>query len=149
LTAQIRTLTPGQVASRTGLTVSALHFYEREGLITSHRTPGNQRRYERSVLRRLGVVKAAQALGIPLADVKRELAALPLDRQPGAKDWKVLAENWEADLTARIERLTRLRDYLSGCIGCGCLSTASCPLYNPDDKLAERGSGAVAIDQKI
>ncbi|MEE4213314.1 MAG: redox-sensitive transcriptional activator SoxR [Parvularcula sp.] len=142
-------LTPRAVATRTGLSVSALHFYEREGLIAAHRTAGNQRRYERSVLRRLALVKAAQALGIPLSEVKRQLAPLPVDRPPSQDDWEQVAEAWREGLTARIEKMTRLRDYLSGCIGCGCLSMAKCPLYNPDDKLAAKGSGAVAVDQKI
>jgi MerR family redox-sensitive transcriptional activator SoxR len=136
-----RALTPGQLAQRAGLSVSALHFYEKEGLIKASRTPGNQRRYDRAVLRRLGVIKAAQALGIPLADIKERLAGLPHDKAPSKADWAKVAEAWRDDLDLRIARLVRLRDSLSGCIGCGCLSVDACPLRNPDDRMAEEGPG--------
>ncbi len=141
-----RGLTPGQTAERAGLSVSALHFYEREGLIQSWRTSGNQRRYDREVLRRLGVIKAAQTLGIPLADVKEKLGALPHDKSARQADWARVAKAWRAELDQRIERLTRLRSALDGCIGCGCLSMKKCPLYNPDDRLGATGAGPRYIE---
>lgn len=140
-----RGLSPGEVAARAGLSVSALHYYEREGLIAAWRTEGNQRRYDRSALRRLGVIKAAQALGVPLAEIKKQLSGLPLDAAPKQRDWARVAKRWGADLDERIAQLTRLRKALDGCIGCGCLSVKSCPLYNPDDELGKRGTGAVYV----
>ncbi|WP_027483273.1 redox-sensitive transcriptional activator SoxR [Deinococcus pimensis] len=126
-------LTPAQTAQRSGLTVSALHFYERQGLIRSARTGGNQRRYTRDTLRRLAFIRAAQRVGVPLADIKRALDGLPAARTPTAEDWRRLSQTWQAELDARIATLTRLRDDLAGCIGCGCLSLTSCGLYNHDD----------------
>jgi len=117
-----KALTVGQVAERTGLAVSAIHFYEAKGLIQSRRSSGNQRRYTRDVLRRLAVIKIAQRTGIPLAEIAQALATLPEERTPNAKDWGRLSAQWREDLDKRIERLTLLRDQLSGCIGCGCLS---------------------------
>ncbi|NNU17385.1 redox-sensitive transcriptional activator SoxR [Parvularcula sp. ZS-1/3] len=143
-----RELTPGQAATRSGFSVSALHYYEREGLIRSARTAGNQRRYDRATLRRLGVIRAAQSLGIPLSEIKRRLDSLPHDKAASKADWANVAADWREDLTSRIERLTRLRDYLEGCIGCGCLSTDRCPLYNPDDVQGSAGSGPRLIDEK-
>lgn len=137
-----RLLSVGEVAARAGVAVSALHFYEREGLIQSIRTSGNQRRYPRSVLRRVAVVKAAQRVGIPLAEIAKALSALPDGRVPNAADWARLSRGWRLELNRRIEELTALRDHLDGCIGCGCLSVGKCPLYNPGDRLAERGPGA-------
>lgn len=137
-----RLLSVGEVAARAGVAVSALHFYEREGLIQSIRTSGNQRRYPRSVLRRVAVVKAAQRVGIPLAEIAKALSALPDGRVPNAADWARLSRGWRSELNRRIEELTALRDHLDGCIGCGCLSVGKCPLYNPGDRLAERGPGA-------
>ena len=134
-------LTPSQVAERAGVAVSALHFYEREGLIASERTAGNQRRYHRDVLRRLAFVRASQQLGISLARIKEALATLPGDRSPTKADWARLSRSWRDDLDARIDQLTRLRDSLDGCIGCGCLSLRSCALYNADDELATDGPG--------
>ncbi|MEM6913151.1 MAG: redox-sensitive transcriptional activator SoxR [Pseudomonadota bacterium] len=141
-----KALTPGQAANRAGLTVSALHFYEREGLISSWRTPGNQRRYDRAVLRRLGVIKTAQNLGIPLAEIREKLSALHPEDPPSRDDWAEVAQDWRADLSDRIAKLTRLRDALDGCIGCGCLSASKCPLYNPNDRAARRGTGARYIE---
>jgi MerR family redox-sensitive transcriptional activator SoxR len=143
-----KALTPGQLAKRAGTSVSALHFYEKEGLIKASRTPGNQRRYDRAVLRRLGVIKAAQALGIPLAQIKERLAALPHDKAPSTEDWAKVAEAWQDDLDRRIDRLVRLRDNLSGCIGCGCLSVDACPLRNPDDRMAAEGPGARWLEER-
>ncbi|WP_417310052.1 redox-sensitive transcriptional activator SoxR [Devosia sp.] len=137
-----RELSVGQVAQRSGVAVSALHFYERKGLIASHRTAGNQRRYDRDVLRRLAIIRIAQELGLPLAEIAEALAKVPMGHSPSAEDWRRMSASWHDRLDRRIVLLTRLRDELNGCIGCGCLSTASCPLFNPDDSLAEEGAGA-------
>ncbi len=134
-------LSVGEVAARSGLAVSAIHFYEKQGLIRSTRTGGNQRRYAREVLRRVAVIKAAQRLGIPLAAIRDALAALPRGRTPTAGDWRRLSGVWRAALDERIEQLTRLRGSLSECIGCGCLSLTACPLRNPGDELADEGCG--------
>ncbi len=134
-------LSVGEVAARAGIAVSALHFYERKGLIRSYRTAGNQRRYERDVLRRLAVIRLANELGIPLGRVATALAALPRGRTPTKEDWQALSATWKDELERRITLLTRLRDELTGCIGCGCLSTDRCPLFNPDDTLARDGAG--------
>lgn len=136
-----RELTVGQVAERSGLAVSALHFYERKGLIVSHRTAGNQRRYDRDVLRRLAIIRMAQELGIPLGEVGEALQRVPLGHTPSAEDWREMSRHWHERLDRRITLMTRMRDELSGCIGCGCLSTASCPLMNAGDRLAGEGSG--------
>lgn len=141
-----RPLTVGQVAERSGLAVSALHFYESQGLIRSWRTAGNQRRYPREVLRRIAVIKVAQRVGIPLAEIRDALSALPEGRTPTADDWRRLSARWLADIDARIRTLTRLRDKLDGCIGCGCLSIDACPLRNPGDVLSEQGPGARLLD---
>ena len=137
-----RELTVGQVAERSGLAVSALHFYEKKGLIRSHRTSGNQRRYDRDVLRRLAIVRMAQELGIPLSEVADALARVPLGHIPTAEDWRHMSELWYEKLDRRVTMLTRMRDELNGCIGCGCLSLAKCRLRNRDDRLAGRGPGA-------
>lgn len=134
-------LTPGEVARRAGVAVSALHFYEREGLITATRTAGNQRRYERSVLRRVAFVRVSQRVGISLTEIREVLATLPDDRVPTKADWTRLSRRWRTALDERISALERLRDDLDGCIGCGCLSLRSCTLYNPDDTLAQEGPG--------
>lgn len=139
-------LTVGEVSARSGVAVSALHFYEAKGLIDSHRSRGNQRRYPREVLRRVAVIKVAQRIGIPLAEVQAALDALPQGRTPTAADWKALSKRWKNDLDARIKRLQGLRDQLDGCIGCGCLSLASCPLRNPWDRLSEEGAGPRLLD---
>ncbi|MGO4714870.1 redox-sensitive transcriptional activator SoxR [Bradyrhizobium sp. 2TAF24] len=136
-----RELSVGEVAMRSGVAVSTLHFYESKGLITSRRTAGNQRRYDRGILRRVAIIRIAQRAGIPLADVKQAFAAIPADRMPSARDWSRAMKDWAATLAARIEALTQLRDQLNGCIGCGCLSLKDCPLRNPNDRLAEEGAG--------
>jgi MerR family redox-sensitive transcriptional activator SoxR len=139
-------LTVGEVAKRSGVAVSALHFYESEGLIASWRNQGNQRRYAREVLRRVAVIKVAQRAGIPLASIRQALAELPNGRTPTAEDWAILSAKWKEDLNDRIARLTRLRDQLDGCIGCGCLSLGVCPLRNPWDRLGEQGPGPRLLD---
>lgn len=139
--------TVGKVAGRSGVRVSTLHFYERKGLIHSWRNAGNQRRYKADVLRRVAVIKAAQKMGISLDAIGRAFASLPDKRTPTAKDWEVLSTTWKEELNARIAYLERLRDSLTGCIGCGCLSMKNCPIYNEDDKLASEGNGAVILDR--
>ena len=136
----------GEVAARSGLAVSALHFYEAKGLIASVRSGGNQRRYPRSVLRRVAVIKIAQRMGLPLATIADALQALPEGRTPTVADWRRLSAAWREELDQRIATLTRLRDQLDGCIGCGCLSLKTCALSNPDDEVAERGPGAVFLE---
>nr|ABP44402.1 putative transcriptional regulator, MerR family [Mycolicibacterium gilvum PYR-GCK] len=138
-------LTPGDMAARSGVAVSALHFYEREGLITSRRTGGNQRRYARETLRRVAFIRMSQRLGIPLARIREALATLPSDRVPTSKDWARLSAGWRDDLDQRILHLERLRDNLAGCIGCGCLSLKICALANPGDVLADEGPGAARL----
>jgi len=135
-------LSVGEVAARAGVAVSTLHFYESKGLIESLRSAGNQRRYARGVLRHIAVIKAAQRLGIPLAAIAEALRSLPEGRTPTAADWKRLSAGWKAELDERIAGLIALRDHLDGCIGCGCLSVAACPLRNPDDVLSKQGPGA-------
>lgn len=139
-------LSVGDVARRSGLAVSALHFYEAEGLIRSHRTAGNQRRYGREVLRRVAIIKVAQRAGIPLKTIREAFRALPQERTPTVADWTRLSSAWKQELERRIDRLTRLRDQLNGCIGCGCLSVRDCPLHNPLDRLAEEGPGPRLLD---
>jgi len=132
----------GQVAHRSGLSVSALHFYERNGLISSWRSEGNQRRYGRGTLRRLAFIRASQRVGIPLAEIKDALDGLPDQRTPEAEDWAELSARWRVRLDDRIEQLERIRDDLSHCIGCGCLSFKKCLLANPRDVMALEGAGA-------
>lgn len=139
-------LTVGQLSARSGVAVTALHFYETKGLIKSNRNAGNQRRYPRDVLRRVVVIKIAQRLGIPLATIGEALQALPDGRTPTAKDWQRLSASWRADLDERINKLILLRDKLNGCIGCGCLSLEACPLRNQGDLLGERGPGAQLLE---
>jgi len=144
-----RALTVGEVAQRSGVAVSTLHFYETEGLITSWRNSGNQRRYAREVLRRVAVVKVAQKTGIPLKEIREALSTLPDKRTPTSADWKKLSARWRSQLNDRIERLTRLRDKLDGCIGCGCLSLDTCPLRNPCDCLSTEGPGPRLLDPEL
>lgn len=134
-------LSVGEVAKRTGVSVSALHFYERKNLIRSERSGANHRVYPRSIIRRVTVIQIAQRAGLSLAEIAHALDALPRDRPISAKDWARVSTVWRDHLTARIELLTSLKDDLSGCIGCGCLSVDECPLVNADDKLSELGSG--------
>lgn len=134
-------MTIGQVSARSGVATSALRFYEAEGLISSTRTEGNQRRFVRSTLRRVAVIRAGQAAGIPLARIGAALSELPDERTPTEADWRRLAAAWKTDLDARIAQLERLRERLDSCIGCGCLSISNCALFNPNDVAAERGPG--------
>ena len=134
-------LAVGEVAARSGVAVSALRFYEAQGLISSRRTAGNQRRYPREALRRVAFIRAAQGVGIPLGRIKAALDRLPDRRTPTRRDWELLSEAWRSELDDRISRLQRLRDNLSGCIGCGCLSLDLCKLVNPDDVLGGQGPG--------
>jgi MerR family redox-sensitive transcriptional activator SoxR len=134
-------LTVGQVAARSGVTISTLHFYESKGLIRSRRSGGNQRRYARDVLRRIGFIRVSQQVGISLDDIRRALEELPDSRTPTEEDWARLAKAWREDLDSRIVQLLRLRDNLTDCIGCGCLTIGSCRLYNPYDKLGSEGPG--------
>jgi MerR family redox-sensitive transcriptional activator SoxR len=138
-------LTPSEMAHRSGVAVSALHFYEREGLIHCRRTSGNQRRYARETLRRVAFIRMSQRLGIPLARIREALTTLPTNRVPTSKDWARLSAGWREDIDQRILHLERLRDNLAGCIGCGCLSLKTCALSNPGDVLAQRGPGAANL----
>ena len=146
---QVKELTPGELSERSGVAVSALHFYEREGLIASRRTSGNQRRYHRETLRRVAFIRISQRVGIPLSEIRAALDTLPEGRTPTRRDWAKLSTAWRTNLDERITQLTRLRDNLTGCIGCGCLSLGSCTLVNPHDRLGEAGPGARVLDVKL
>jgi MerR family transcriptional regulator, redox-sensitive transcriptional activator SoxR len=135
-------LTIGEVSARSGVAPSALRFYEAEGLISAGRTDGNQRRYDRSTLRRIAFIQAGRAAGIPLERIHTALEALPSDRTPNTRDWQRLSRSWREDLDRRISTLEALRGRLTTCIGCGCLSLTKCALLNPDDEAAARGPGA-------
>ena len=137
----------GEVARRSGVTVSTLHFYEAKGLIRSLRSRGNQRRYPRSVLRRIAIIKVAQKAGISLSTILQALASLPEHRAPTLNDWRKLSTGWRMELDSRIRKLVELRDRLDDCIGCGCLSVTACPLRNPSDKLARQGAGPRLLEQ--
>lgn len=134
-------LTIGALSERTGVAASALRFYEAEGLITSTRTPGGQRRYRRDAIRRVSFVRAAQQVGLSLGEIRQALSSLPAGRTPDRRDWERLSRSWRSRLDARIALLEGLRDRLDGCIGCGCLSLAVCRLANPGDVAGERGPG--------
>jgi len=135
-------LSVGEMAARAGVPVSTLHYYEAEGLIKSWRTDANHRRFDRAELRRLSIVRIAQKLGIPLAEIRTVLDRLPRNRPVSAKEWENAAKVWQADLDYRIELLVRLRDQMGRCLGCGCLSIEICPLYNESDHLGRNGAGA-------
>ncbi|AGJ54007.1 redox-sensitive transcriptional activator SoxR [Streptomyces sp. NPDC053741] len=141
-------LTVGQLSARSGAAVSALHFYESKGLISSTRTSGNQRRYSRDALRRVAFVRAAQRVGIPLATVREALAELPEERTPNREDWARLSRVWRSELDERIQQLARLRDHLTDCIGCGCLSLETCVLSNPDDVFGDRLTGSRLMPER-
>ncbi len=134
-------LTIGETAQRSGVAASALRFYETRNLIGSHRGPGNQRRYHRSMLRRISIIKVAQSLGLSLGEISSALETLPDKRTPTRRDWEKLSLKWRDQLDARIENLQKMREKLSGCIGCGCLSLKHCALYNPGDRAAAKGAG--------
>jgi len=135
-------LTVGDVSKRTGISVSALHFYERKGLIRAHRSASNHRVYPRSVIRRVTIIQIAQRAGLSLRQIADALSVLPDDKATTGDDWARVSSSWRDDLSQRITLLTSLRDTLTECIGCGCLSVAECPLANPDDALAKHGAGA-------
>ncbi|WP_307814954.1 redox-sensitive transcriptional activator SoxR, partial [Streptomyces clavuligerus] len=135
-------LTVGEVARRAGVATSAVRFYEAQGLISSERTTGNQRRYRRHVLRRLSLILAAKRLGVPLAEVAEVFAELPGERMPGKRDWERISRRWAARLAARRREIERLEREIAGCIGCGCLSLQRCRVLNPQDALATEGTGA-------
>ena len=141
-----RPLSAGQVATRSGVAVSTIHFYETNGLIRGWRTSGNQRRYGRDVLRRVAVIKVAQRLGLRLATIRKAMDSLPDGRTPTASDWKRLSAAWRVDLERRIATLQRLSRELDGCIGCGCLSLKICRLRNSWDHLSEGGAGARLLE---
>jgi MerR family redox-sensitive transcriptional activator SoxR len=138
----VELLTIGDVAARSGVAQSALRFYEREGLIRSTRTGGNQRRYERAELRRIAFIRVSQQVGVTLDEIREALRSLPEGRTPTRADWTRLSARWRSKLDERIALMERLRDQLSSCIGCGCLSLKTCRLYNADDQLATGGPGA-------
>lgn len=142
-------LSVGQVAKRCGINVSAIHFYEQKGLISSWRNQGNQRRYARDVIRRISLIKAAQQLGISLDEIHLAFASLPSGRTATKEDWADLSNAWKQSLTQRIIKMQKLKDLLEGCIGCGCLSMKNCPLYNPDDLLAKQGPGPVLLNNQV
>jgi MerR family transcriptional regulator, redox-sensitive transcriptional activator SoxR len=135
-------LTIGQLSARSGVSQSALRFYERKGLIAADRSGGNQRRYPRITLRRVALIQAGKAAGIPLERIRAALDTLPAERTPTKRDWERLSRAWREELDARIATLEAIRGRLSGCIGCGCLSLRRCALLNPDDEAAQLGPGA-------
>lgn len=143
-----RPLSAGQLAARSGVAVSTVHFYEAKGLIKGWRTNGNQRRYHRDVLRRVAIIKVAQRLGLPLAMIKQAIDSLPGGRTPTAKDWKRLSGAWRKELDRRIAVLQTLRGQLDGCIGCGCLSLKTCQLRNPGDEMSHEGTGPRLLDRR-
>ncbi|MFD3944025.1 redox-sensitive transcriptional activator SoxR [Streptomyces sp. NPDC058579] len=145
---KVHELTVGQLSARSGAAVSALHFYETKGLIRSRRTSGNQRRYGRDTLRRVAFIRAAQRVGIPLATIRTALAELPEERTPTNEDWAQLSAAWRTELDERIKQLGRLRDHLSDCIGCGCLSLRKCVLSNPDDVIGEQLTGSRLMGER-
>lgn len=142
-------LSVGEMATRSGFTASALRFYEREGLITSHRNSGNQRRYERAELRRLAFIRAARHIGLSLEEIKSALGSLPDNRTPTKADWHRISTHWRARLDAEIEALESLRDNLDSCIGCGCLSLQRCRFSNPNDIAAALGQGAMYLPEPL
>jgi len=142
----IRDLSVGDLARRSGVPVSTIHFYEAKGLIDGFRNSGNHRRYAPAMLRRVAIIRVAQRSGVPLAEIKKTLSVLPAGQAPTLRDWKKMSTLWKSMLQKRIEMLTQLRDQLNSCIGCGCLSLAECPLRNPDDIVGATHTGAAFLD---
>jgi MerR family transcriptional regulator, redox-sensitive transcriptional activator SoxR len=140
-------LSIGEVATRSGVASSAIRFYEAQGLLAPRRTTGNQRRYDRAVLRRIALIQAGCAAGIPLSRIRTALDSLPAGRTPTRRDWERFSRRWREDLDGRIATLEALRDRLTTCIGCGCLSIDRCELLNPDDEAARRGPGAHYLER--
>jgi MerR family redox-sensitive transcriptional activator SoxR len=139
-------LTIGELSDRSGVATSAIRYYEDRGLVASRRTTGNQRRYERAMLRRLAFIRTVQRVGLTLDEIEDALATLPSNRTPTKADWTRLSRGWRPRLDAQIAQLERLRDTLDSCIGCGCLSLKRCTLSNPGDVVAARGPGPVLLD---
>ena len=139
-------LTIGDLSERSGIATSAIRYYEERGLVRSRRTTGNQRRYERPMLRRLAFIRTAQRVGLSLEEIEEALATLPSNRTPTKADWTRLSRGWRPRLEAQIAQLERLRDTLDSCIGCGCLSLRRCSLSNPGDEVADRGPGPVFLE---
>ena len=144
-----RALSVGQVAARSGVAVSTLHFYEAKGLLEGGRSTGNQRRYSRDVLRRVAIIKVAQRLGLPLSMIKKTIDSLPGGRTPSAKDWRRLSGEWRQELDRRIVTLQKLRSQLDSCIGCGCLSLQVCQLRNPGDVMSDQGAGPRLLEEAL
>ena len=144
-----RALSAGQLAARSGVAVSSVHFYEAKGLVRGWRSTGNQRRYSRDVLRRIAIIKVAQRLGLPLSMIKRAIDSLPGGRTPTAKDWKRLSGEWRKELDRRIALLQKLRGQLDSCVGCGCLSLKVCHLRNPGDTLSDQGPGPMLLAKDL
>jgi len=142
----LQRLSVGEISRRSGVPVSTLHFYESRGLIHSERNAGNQRRYPRHILRQLAVIRVAQSIGLSLSEIREQLETLPRDAPPTTQDWQRLSAAWSDELERRINRMTALREKLTNCIGCGCLSVDDCPLRNPEDRAAALGPGARAFD---
>jgi len=134
-------LTIGELASRSGVATSALRFYETKGLIASQRSDGNQRRYPRATLRRVALIRAGQEVGLSLAELAEALSQLPYDKTPTKTDWERLSKSWRTRLDTQIAELVALRDELTDCIGCGCLSLRSCAIFNPGDAASGLGTG--------
>ncbi len=143
MTKNSRELSIGQIAARTGVAVSAIRFYADEGLIEANRNSGGHRRFARAQIRRVSFVLIAQQLGLTLPQIKDILGQLPEGRTPTKQDWKVISEAFQDRIDDQIARLTQMRETLDGCIGCGCLSLDACALYNPEDRMSQRGSGPV------
>ena len=139
-------LTIGELSERSGIATSAIRYYEERGLVRSRRTTGNQRRYERPMLRRLAFIRTAQRVGLSLEEIEEALSTLPSNRTPTKADWSKLSRGWRPRLDAQIAQLERLRDTLDSCIGCGCLSLRRCNLSNPGDAVAARGPGPVFLE---
>lgn len=142
-----RALTVGEVAKRSGISVATVHFYETKGLIQSTRTQGNQRRFPPVVLRYIAIIKVAQSTGIPLKEIQDALGKFPANSKLTSEQWKQMSTEWKVSLDKRIKQLTRLRNELDHCIGCGCLSLSECPLRNPDDILGRKGPGARILER--
>ncbi len=142
-----RWLTVGEVAKRSGVAISTIHFYESKGLIKSKRTNGNQRRFSAITLRYIGLIKVAQRVGIPLEEIKEALSYYPIGTKLTIEQWHELSTRWRTQLDDRIQKLTRLRDEMDSCIGCGCLSLTQCPLRNPEDVLGQEGAGARILER--
>lgn len=143
------TLSVGEVAERSGFAPSAVRYYDREGLISATRSSGGQRRFDRSVLRRLAFISAARHVGLSLDEIKDALDRLPRGRTPTAADWTRMSKLWRARLDSEIEALVALRDGLDSCIGCGCLSLKRCAISNPRDVAAKAGPGAVYLPRQL